>query len=385
MHPVSRLAVLRPALLGMGLQVGAARVRRAIRGHPRHAGTAEQILRAGLEACWSGECLTASPGHYRQFWTRDTGFAAASLVRLGDPWPDRLRSSLAWALDAWHDRRTHVTTTIDPGRRRPADVFDYGVDSLPLLLHSLRVLGDAGEGLATQHASWIAAEVAYFVEVVVDPSTGLVRAGRHFSAHRDTFRNGSTAYANTMVALLARTVEETGWGPTTLSRQFAGDWGSLLRRHFWTGDRFRDRFDSDETSGEANVWPFFFGLVEDAGMRTAALETLRREGYATPYPLRFATTHSNEGLLPAYRLWSADYQTTATWTSLGSAYLAVLRDEDPAAAEVELDRMRRLVERDGTFWEVLDGAGRPWRSRTGLSVSDYSMLWGAILLELLSG
>ena len=43
--------------------------------------------------------------------------------------------------------------------------------------------------------------------------------------------------------------------------------------------------------------------------------------------------------------------------------------------------MRRLIERDGTFWEVLDARGRPWRSRSGFSVSDVSMLWGAILLE----
>jgi hypothetical protein len=45
--------------------------------------------------------------------------------------------------------------------------------------------------------------------------------------------------------------------------------------------------------------------------------------------------------------------------------------------------MRRLIERDGTFWEVLDARGRPWRSGSRLSVSDTSMLWGAILLATL--
>ena len=48
-----------------------------------------------------------------------------------------------------------------------------------------------------------------------------------------------------MVAMLARDVAETGWGPDRLSRHFGRgaepDWGSLLKRHFWTGDRFRDR------------------------------------------------------------------------------------------------------------------------------------------------
>lgn len=450
---------IHPAVIAMGLHVASARVRRAVRGHRRYPGTAEEILRAGLEDCWSGEHLTASPGTYRQFWTRDTGFAAASLVRLGDPWPARLLSSLAWAMGVWRKRGSHVTTTINPLLRWPVDIFDYGVDSLPLLLSSLQALvaggGATGEGaaaLAHEHRAWIAREVEHFVAEVVDPSTGLVRSDRHFSAHRDTFKNGSTAYANTMVAVLARTVSETGWGPDLLTTYFeaepparpqgggpqgrvtaidpplampvarirtattglpharipptritedgggrvAGisasddgpatqitDWGVLLRRHFWQGDRFRDRLGSDETSGEANVWPFFAGLIEDRDMLAAALGTLQREGYTAPYPLRFDATHRVDRLVPAYRLWSADYQTTTSWTSLGSIYLSLLRDVEPGAASAELDRMRALIERDGTFWEVLDARGETWRSRSRLSVSDVSMLWGAILLELL--
>jgi hypothetical protein len=378
--------------MGMGLHVASARARRALLGHRRYPGSAEDILRAGLEDCWSGEFLTASPGHYRQLWTRDTGFAAPSLVRLGGPWPERLLSTLQWATRVWRDRRSHVTTTINPLLRWPADVFDYGVDSLPLLLASLQALTSSQDEavverthrLVNAHRAWIETEVDHFVDTVVDPTTGLVRSDRAFSAHRDTFRNGSTAYANAMVALLARTVVETGWAPDRLSCHFPdGDWGRLLREHFWLGDRFRDRLGTDQTSGEANVWPFHLGLVDDDGMLVAALDTLRREGFTTPYPLRWEARHRTDGLLLAYRLWSADYQTTTSWTSLGSIYLRLLRRVDPAAAHVELGRMRALIERDGTFWEVLNGTGRPWRSRSRLSVSDQSMLWGAILLETL--
>ena len=391
------LTFLHPALLGMGLHVASARVRRAVVGHRRYPGDAAAIVRAGLEDCWSGKYLTASPGHYRQFWTRDTGFAAGALVRLGGPWPRRLLSSLGWAIDVWRERGSHVTTTINPLLRWPVDVFDYGVDSLPMLLASLQALARsedaevaaAAEALASRHGEWIEAEVREFVDRVVNPATGLVRSDRHYSAHRDTFRNRSTAYGNAMVAVLARTVFETGWGPDLLSRHFdAGsgesrsrDWSSLLRRHFWIGDRFRDRLGTDETSGEANVVPFWAGVVDDSAMLAAALATLGREGYTAPYPLRFSAAHSDAGLLPAYRLWSADYQTTTSWTSLGSMYLALLGRVDPAAASVELDRMRALIQEHGTFWEVLDCAGRPWRSRSGLSVSDVSMLWGAILVE----
>ena len=390
---MSRLALLHPAVVGMGLRVAGVRARRAVRGHRRFDGSAEDILRAGLEACWTGEVLTASPGTYRHFWTRDLGFAAPALMRLGGPWPERLRASLAWALDAWRRRGSRATTTIDPVRRWPVDVFDHGVDSLPLLVGSLRALGPAAEALVNEHAAWLAAEVRHYVDHVVDPATGLVRTDRHLSAHRDTFRNASTAYGNTMVAMLARDIADTGWGPDLLSRHFrvnggAADWSLLLRRHFWLGDRFRDRLGTDATSGEANVWPFHAGLIDAAttnsrSMLVAALETLRREGFASPYPLKFEVDHRTDGQLWLFRVWSADYQTTTSWTSLGSIYLSLLRQVDPEAAGAELARMRELIERDGTFWEVLDSRGRPWRSASGLAISDASMLWGAILLALL--
>jgi hypothetical protein len=395
---MSRLALLHPAVIAMGWHVARVRGRRAVLGHRRYPGTAEDILRAGLDACWSGEYLTASPGTYKQFWTRDTGFAAPALVALGGPWPERLIASLSWAVRVWRDRGSHITTTINPLFRWPVDIFDYGVDSLPLLLASLRSLTigtDAAvaaraEALVAEQADWLADEVEWFVDQVVDPATGLVRADRTFSAHRDTFKNGSTAYANAMVALLARTVAETGWGPDLRSRHFANeagarDWGSLLRRNFWVGDRFRDRLGTEETSGEANVWPFHLELIDDRAMLATALQTLRREGYTTPYPLRFQVGRRTSGELWVFRLWSPDYQTTTSWTSLGSIYLSLLREVDPVAAQVELDRMRALIERDGTFWEVLDSTGRPWRSASHLSISDTSMLWGAILLATLEG
>lgn len=389
-------AYVHPATLGIFAHVTRVRGTRALRGHRRTAGTAEEIVRAGLERCWSGRYLTASPGHYRQFWTRDTGFAARSLVRLGDPWPERLASSLEWAISIWRRRGTHVTTTINPIVRWPVDIFDYGVDSLPFLVSSLRALGPTGDALARANGAWLASEVEHFVDRVIDPETGLVRSDRHFSAHRDTFRNSSTAYANTMVAMLARDIAETGWGPDLLSRHFGGDsgdtaagggasadWGALLRRHFWTGDRFRDRIGHDGTSGEAIVFPFFTGVVDDLEMQRVALSALRADGFTSPYPLRFSIVHELERIVPINRLTSADYQTTTTWTSLGSMYLSLLAQVDPEKAKRDLHAMRMLIERDGVFWEVLNDRGLPWRSGNRVSISDVSMLWSAILLETL--
>jgi hypothetical protein len=129
------------------------------------------IVRACIAACWNGRTFTASPGHFDMFWTRDLGFSTPALARVGER--ERVRASLAYALGVWTRRRSHVTTTINYGDR-PADVFAYGVDSLPLLLAALRAV-DAGD-LVDRHRGWLEREIGWFCSRVVDPATGLVRS-----------------------------------------------------------------------------------------------------------------------------------------------------------------------------------------------------------------
>jgi hypothetical protein len=371
-------AWLAPSMIPVYLHTLVVRARRHARGHTRYPGDASAIVRACIGACWNGRTFTASPGHFDMFWTRDLGFSTPALVRIGER--DRVRASLAYALGVWTRRRTHVTTTINYGDR-PADVFEYGVDSLPLLLAALRA-ADAAD-LVERHRDWLAGEVAWFAERVVDPATGLVRADRTYSAHRDTVINRSTAYGNTMVALLAKTLAETGWLASRLERHFDGDHGRLLRDWFWAGDRFRDSLGDETVSGEANVWPFYAGVVTDAEMLRSSLRYLDENGFADPYPLRYETVRR-----PGREVWFTrhvlpNYQGTTVWTSLGAMYLQLLRSVEPAAAAGEIDRYRGWIERDGTYWEVLDGHGRPWISARLVFIGEESMLWSAIFLDVL--
>jgi hypothetical protein len=371
-------AWLAPSMIPVYLHTLRVRVRRHRRGHTRHPGDAAAVIRACIEACWNGRTFTASPGHFDMFWTRDLGFSTPSLVRLGEG--ERVRASLAYALGVWTRRRSHITTTINDGDR-PADVFAYGVDSLPLLLAALRAAG--ADDLVERHRDWLAAEVAWFAQQVVDPPTGLVRADRTYSAHRDTVVNRSTAYGNTMVALLAKTLAETRWLPSPFEHQFEGDYGRLLREHFWDGDRFRDALWDDTVSGEANIWPFYAGVVGDDRLLASALRYLAANGFCDPYPLRYETSRR-----PGREVWLTrhvlpDYQGTTIWTSLGAIYLQLLRTVDPTGAAREIERYRAWIERDGTYWEVLDDRGRPWISPRRLFIGEESMLWSAIFLDLL--
>jgi len=352
------------------------RIRRQLRGHRRHPGKAPAIVRACIEACWNGRTFTASPGHFDMFWTRDLSFSVPSLVRLGHR--QRVLGSLAYALDIWTKRRHHVTTTIHYFDR-PGDVFEYGVDSLPLLLAALRATG--ATDLVTRHALWLQAEVDHFYAMVVDPATGLVRSDRKFSAHRDTVVNRSNASGNTMVALLAKTIEETGWLESPFQRHFEGDYGRLLLEHFWADDHFRDALGDETVSGEANIWPFYSGVIGDPDLVAPALGYLAANGFCDPYPLRYETSRRPEREVWLTRHVLPDYQGSTVWTSLGSMYLQVLKTVDPVLAASETARYVEWIERDGTFWEVMNAQGQNWVSPRWIMIGEESMLWSAIFLD----
>ena len=354
------------------------RLRRQFVGHRRHSGDAAAIVRACIEACWNGRTFTASPGHFDMFWTRDLSFSVPSLVRLG--YGPRVRTSLAFALRIWTKRHSHITTTIHPFNR-PGDVYEYGVDSLPLFMAALRSAN--ATDLVERYRDWLTAEIAHYYERVVDPFTGLVRADRKFSAHRDTVINHSTAHGNTMVALLAKTLAETGWFASPFERHFRGDYGRLLMAHFWDGDHFRDALGEETVSGEANIWPFYTGVVADRATMAAALAYLDANGFCDPYPLRYETSRRPDREVWLTRYLLPDYQGTTVWTSLGSMYLQVLRLVSPELAAAETARYVAWIERDGTFWEVMNNAGENWVSPRWIMIGEESMLWSAIFLDIL--
>ena len=354
------------------------RVRRHVSGHTRHPGDAAAIIRSCIEACCNGRTFTASPGHFDVFWTRDLSFSTPSLIRVGQS--ARVHASLAYALEVWALRRSHITTTIHYCDR-PGDVFEYGVDSLPLFLAALRAAG--ATDLVERHRDWLEAEIAHFDERVVDPATGLVRSDRTYSAHRDTVVNRSNAYGNTMVALLAKTIAETGWFESPFERHFGGDYGRLLVELFWVGDRFRDALGDETVSGEANVWPFYTGVIAERAMVASALGVLDAGGFCDQYPLRYETARRPEREVWLTRQLLPDYQGSTIWTSLGAIYLQLLGSVDPARAALEIARYVEWIERDGTFWEVLDASGRKWVSPRWLTISEESMLWSAIFLDVL--
>jgi hypothetical protein len=64
-------------------------------------------------------------------------------------------------------------------------------------------------------------------------------------------------------------------------------------------------------------------------------------------------------------------------------YLQLMNSVEPALAAPEIERYCAWIERDGTFWEVIDDETERAYSSTFLTQSDESMLWSSIFLDLL--
>ena len=336
-----------PAVLADYVHNVGIRLRRQFRGHTRHPGDAAAIVRACIEACWNGRTFTASPGHFDMFWTRDLSFSVPSL--------DAARARRRASTPRSPTRSTSGRGGAATSRRRSTTSIGRATSSSTASTRcrcSWRRLraADADRPRRAPPRPGSRPRSPTTTRMVVDPATGLVRSDRKFSAHRDTVVNRSNAYGNTMVALLAKTIEETGWFASPFERHFDGDYGRLLIDHFWAGDHFRDALGDETVSGEANVWPFYTGVIARPGRR-------RRRPRATSTPtasatrIRCATRPSRR---PEREVWLTrhvlpDYQGSTVWTSLGAMYLQVLRTVDPVLAATEtaryvaVDRARRDV------------------------------------------
>jgi hypothetical protein len=181
--------------------------------------------------------------------------------------------------------------------------------------------------------------------------------------------------------LLAKTIEETGWLDSPFNRHFEGDYGRLLLEQFWAGDHFRDALGDDTVSGEANIWPFYTGVIADPLIIGPALAHMAANGFCDPYPLRYETSRRPEREVWLTRHVLPDYQGSTVWTSLGAMYLQVLRTINAGLAASETARYVDWIERDGTFWEVMNSQGQNWVSPRWIMIGEESMLWSAIFLD----
>jgi len=334
----------------------------------KYSGNAQEICAAIVRDCWNGKYFQTSTGNFAQFWTRDFGWCTSSLVQLG--YEKEVHLTLKYALNRFR-RSGKIMTSITPSGR-PFDFPTYAVDSLPWLIHSIKL----SKFSYYTYQDLLNKEIERFYHKVINPNTGLVRTDKSFSSIKDFAIRKSSCYDNCMVAMLARDLQSM-----SLVNPFTKfDYPGLIKRNFWNGEFFYDDLSQKYyVAGDANTFPFVLGIFNDREMLKSVVESIRKEGLDQPFPLKY--THSRS---KAKFIWQEvflrNYEGDTIWTHMGPLYIKAISTVDKAYAMDLKKRYTHWIEYHHNYLEVFTSHGKPYS--TPFYLTDRGMLWAVNYLTL---
>ncbi|MDP3989815.1 MAG: hypothetical protein Q8Q01_01270 [archaeon] len=334
----------------------------------RYEGTANEICKKVVEDCWNGRYFQVSTGNFSQFWTRDFGWSTQSLVKLG--FEKEVHKTLRYAINNFkiHNR---ITVALTPNGK-PFDFPTVAVDSLPWLIHSIKVSKFSYHSIKP----FLNLQIKKFYSDMINPQTGLVKPEEHFSSIKDLAIRKSSCYDNCVVAMLANDLK----GMKLYNPFNKFDYADLIKRHFWSGEFFYDDLQKkDYISGDANLFPFILGIISDKEMMQKSIEAIEKEGLDNPFPLKYTTSRKGINFIWE-EIFLRNYESSAIWMHTGPLYVKLLQRIDAKKAREYKKTYGMLIEKHGNFLEVFNEKGKPFS--TPFYYCDSGMLWAANYLTL---
>ncbi len=334
----------------------------------KYEGNASEICQQIVKECWNGSFFQTSTGHFSQFWTRDFGWCTQSLLSLG--YEVEVHKTIRYALHRFM-KHEGITTTITP-QGRPYNFPKHAVDSLPWLVHSIKV----SKFTYYPFKSFLNKQIHAFFETFINPHTGLVKPELYVSSMKDFAKRKSSCYDNCMVARLAQDVEKLG-----LDNPFKEfNYPSLIKRHFWNGNYFYDDLTKKEyAAGDANIFPFIFGIITDKDMLHSAMQHIHAANLDEPFPLKYTSERKNVSFI-LEEIFLRNYESNALWMHMGPLYVKLLQHVNKERAKQYKEKYKELIEKHQNFLEVFNPDGTPFS--TPFYYCDSGMLWAANYLTL---
>ena len=334
----------------------------------KYEGNAKEICQRVIKGCWNGRFFQTSTTNFPQFWTRDFGWCIQSLIKLG--YKKEVQQTLRYALNRFKEYNK-ITTAITPNGK-PFDFPNLAVDSLPWLIHSIKI----SEFEYYSHKTFLNKEIKKFYDKVINPHTGLVKPEKSFSSIKDFAVRKSSCYDNCMVALLAKDLEKM-----KLINPFKDyNYPSLLKRHFWNGKYFYDDLrKKDYVAGDANIFPYVFGLCNDKEMLSSSLKAIQDTELDQPLPLKY-TSSRNEVSFIWQEIFLRNYESNSIWTHMGPLYIKLVQQVDKELAATLKQKYQEKIEKHKNYLEVFTTKGKPYHSP--FYYTDRGMLWAANYLTL---
>ncbi len=317
--------------------------------------------------------MSGESGHFCEFYARDFGWCTESLLLLG--YRKEVISTLDYALSAFQ-RHGKVEQSINPaGRPFTFPGGKYSPDALAFIARSLRLTAD--RKLIVKYRDFLNSEVKRYFELVIDRKTGLVRKDRSFSSMKDYSIRQSSCYDNVMTAMLSFDLDALGL-PNPFKRW---DYHRLIIKHFWTGKYFLDDLSgSKAVCGDANVLPFWSGVVTDKSTLKKAAASMMREGLDKPFPLKYTHRRFSGQKMIGKEIFAGNYERDAIWPHVGLMYIKVVALLDKGLARHYLSQYEKQVLLHKNFLEVYDRDAKPFKNF--FFHADEGMLWVANFLWL---
>jgi len=337
----------------------------------KYSGKAREICQQIVKDCWNDHFFQTSNNNFNQFWTRDFGWCCKSLLQLG--YQKEVHQTLRYALNRFQ-KYHQITTTITPGGR-PYNFPIAAVDTLPYLIHSIKI----SQFPYYSFKSFLNHHIKLFYQQFIDPVTGLVKPNLHPSSMKDFSVRKSSCYDNTLAALLAKDLKDM-----RLDNPFQKyDYPQLLKQHFWNGTYFYDDITKQEyVAGDANVFPFALGIIQDKEMLESALKSIQEAELDHPLPLKYT-----QKTAPVKFIWQElffkGYELDAVWTHMGPLYIQLLKKIDLEKAKQHKQAYTDMIERYQNYLEVFTTQNNQVKPfQTFYYVCDRGMLWAANYLTI---
>jgi len=338
------------------------------KGIKKYKGNAEQILKQGVNNCWNGNYFQASAGHFSCFYVRDFGISVQALLNLG--YKDRVIKTLEFALDSY-SRNSKVATTVYNGS--VLDFPFYTPESLAYLIHSIR-LADAKE-LLLKYKFFLEKEIRKAFFESFDTDKGLIKENTYFSSIKDNALRSSSAYNNSMIAMLSNDLNYFGLYNPFKSYNFR----KIIRDKFWTGNYFLDDLSGlDYIAGDANVFPYWTGLFDSKKMIKSSLNAVHNDGLDKPFPLKYTKEKVGKYLF-LHSILVPNYEGNTIWTNLGQCFIDVVKKIDKEKSREYIGQYIKNVEKYKNYLELYNPNGTPYK--TMFYYADVAMLWSANLLD----
>lgn len=343
-----------------GIKYFLSSIKQKIKGPKKYKGTAKDICKAIVKNCWNGRYFQTSTHHYQEFWARDFGYSAKSLVKLG--YREEVRKTLAYALDKYS--KTGIRTTIT--RKGVPFSFPnlYSPDSVALFFHALRVAKD--EELIEKYESFLQSEIDAFAHIVLQDGT--VRRHAQFSGMRDYAQRDSSCYDHCMAILLARESKALGF-------KFQYTEKELVKKleEYWVG-YYRDDRRSFDITGDANALPYWLRVGKDF-KRT--LKNIQEQNLDKPFPLAYSS--KSQKMIGA-GVFVPDWENYYFWPFLGFIWMKAVKKYKPGLVKQYKKEYAAIIEKYGTLYEVYTPRRKPYRSF--FYHADEGMLWAAMYLTM---